>query len=125
MTQIPWFDNVWYKNSFTAMFRKTTGFSILHIVSRYIGERQEARATKTSKEEDLGDRDMLSQFFEIQNNNSVLPSWYVVFIALPLPLHCHLRITYIRNFQLTMDDAGVSRRGRFLTSSPVRTPQPS
>jgi hypothetical protein len=124
MTQIPWFDNVWYKNSFTAMFRKTTGFSILRIVGKYIAERQEARTTKTSTEENLADRDMLSQFFDIQINNPALPPWCVAFIALAIATA--LPSPYqIRKFQLTMVDTGVSRRGRFLTLSPVRTPRPS
>jgi len=77
MTQIPWFDDVWYKNSFTAMFRKTTGFSILSIVGKYIGERTEARRSGKGAEDGLGDRDMLSQFFESATNNPTLPPWCV------------------------------------------------
>lgn len=77
MTQIPWFDDIWYKSSFTAMFRKTTGFSILSIVSKFIAERQEARKSNKGIDETLGDRDMLSQFFEIQAKNASLPQWYV------------------------------------------------
>ncbi|KAA8644051.1 cytochrome P450 [Aspergillus tanneri] len=77
MTQIPWFDELWYKNSFTAMFRKTTGFSILSIVGRFIAERTEARESNKHSEEDLGGRDMLSQFFEIQAKNPSLPKWCV------------------------------------------------
>lgn len=77
MTQIPWFDEIWYKSSFTAMFRKTTGFSILGIVGKFIGERREARKSNEEIDETLGDRDMLSQFFEIQTKNNSLPQWYV------------------------------------------------
>lgn len=77
MTQIPWFDEVWYKSSFTAMLRKTTGFSILSIVGKFIAERQEARKSNQGIDEPLGDRDMLSQFFEIQAKNTSLPPWCV------------------------------------------------
>ncbi|KKK20298.1 hypothetical protein ARAM_002428 [Aspergillus rambellii] len=77
MTQIPWFDEVWQKNSFMAMFQKTTGFSILGIVGKYIAERQEARKSQKGIDKDLGDRDMLSHFFEIQATNSSLPPWCV------------------------------------------------
>ncbi|KAH8202698.1 hypothetical protein TruAng_003184 [Truncatella angustata] len=77
MTQIPWFDDLWYKNSFTARFRKTTGFSILGIVSKYIVERTEAQKTGERTDDGLGDRDMLSQFFDLTANNASLPPWCV------------------------------------------------
>ncbi|RYP44066.1 hypothetical protein DL768_009435 [Monosporascus sp. mg162] len=77
MTQIPWFDEIWYKNSFMAMFRKTTGFSILSIVGKYIAERTEARKSGKGVEDGLGGRDMLSQFLEITINNPTLPPWCV------------------------------------------------
>ncbi|KAJ5459148.1 hypothetical protein N7530_011092 [Penicillium desertorum] len=77
MTQIPWFDDIWYKNSFTAMFRRTTGFSILSIVGKFIAERTEALESNRKGEIDLGGRDMLSQFFEIQANDTSLPKWCV------------------------------------------------
>lgn len=75
MTQIPWFDDIWYKNSFTAMFRRNTGFSILSIVGKFIAERTEALESNRKGELDLGGRDMLSQFFEIQANDTSLPKW--------------------------------------------------
>ncbi|KAK8115338.1 hypothetical protein PG999_007407 [Apiospora kogelbergensis] len=77
MTQIPWFDEIWYKNSFTALFRKTTGFSILSIVGKCIAERKEAQKSGKGAEHGRGDRDMLSQFFEIAANNPSLPQWCV------------------------------------------------
>jgi len=78
MTQIPWFDEVWNKNAFTTMFRKTTGFSILGIVAKYIAERIEASKTGKGAEDGIGDRDMLSQFLEVTNKNPSLPQWYVL-----------------------------------------------
>ncbi|KAI0015268.1 MpaD/MpaE fusion protein [Xylariomycetidae sp. FL0641] len=78
MTQIPWLDNVMYKNSVTAMFRKTTGFTILGIVAKYIAERVEARkAVKSEGNNGLSDRDLLSQFMDLTANNASLPPWCV------------------------------------------------
>ncbi|KAL4867930.1 hypothetical protein BDV12DRAFT_170571 [Aspergillus spectabilis] len=77
-TQIPWFDNLWNKNSFLARFRKASGPGILGIVGKYVAERQEAR--KNGKVPDAGDglrdRDMLSSFMEIQSSGQ-LPPWNV------------------------------------------------
>lgn len=77
MTQIPWFDEIWYKNSLTAAFRKTTGFTILSIVAKYIAQRVEARKSGKGVEDGLGDRDMLSQFMELTAKSPTLPPWYV------------------------------------------------
>lgn len=57
------------------MFRRTTGFSILGIVGKFIAERREALECNRKGELDLGGRDMLSQFFEIQANDTSLPKW--------------------------------------------------
>lgn len=59
-----------------AMFQKTTGFSILGIVGKYIAERREANKSNKGIEKRTGDRDMLSHFFECVANNTALPSWY-------------------------------------------------
>ncbi|KFA67838.1 hypothetical protein S40285_08745 [Stachybotrys chlorohalonatus IBT 40285] len=77
VTQIPWFDEIWYKNSFTAIFRKTTGFSILGIVGKFIADRTEARENGKGAEDGNGERDLLSQFFEIAGKNPSLPPWCV------------------------------------------------
>ncbi|KAL5333961.1 cytochrome P450 [Aspergillus crustosus] len=71
-TQIPWFDNLWNKNSFLARFRKASGPGILGIVGKYVAERQEAR--KAGKVPDAGD--MLTSFMEIQSSGQ-LPPWNV------------------------------------------------
>lgn len=73
MTQIPWFDEVWYKNSFTAMFRRTTGFSILSIVGKFISERREEDKAGHAGME--SNRDMLSQFSDLQAKNPSIPEW--------------------------------------------------
>jgi hypothetical protein len=71
MTQIPWFDQLWYKSSFMAMFRRqTTGFSILKIVGEFVAQRREE-----TKEQKATHKDMLSRFFEIQSSNASIPPW--------------------------------------------------
>ncbi|KAL5341118.1 cytochrome P450 [Aspergillus crustosus] len=87
MTQIPWFDELWNKNRVASFFqRKTTGFSILRIVGKYVAERREAReSTSAEKTTDNGshgkvdgrNKDMLERFFEIQSQNPSLPPWCV------------------------------------------------
>ncbi|KAL4868706.1 hypothetical protein BDV12DRAFT_95324 [Aspergillus spectabilis] len=82
MTQIPWFDELWNKNAVASFFqRKTTGFSILRIVSKYVSERREAReSAKTTLDGEYGkgkNKDMLERFFEIQSQNPSLPPWCV------------------------------------------------
>ncbi len=78
MTQIPWFDEIWNKNSFTAMFRRTTtGSSILSLVEKFIAERTEASKSGKGVEDGLSDRDMLSQLIELTTNNPSVPKWYV------------------------------------------------
>jgi hypothetical protein len=67
---------MWNKNAFMAMFRKTSGFSILGIVGKYIAERRDANKSNKGIEKSAGDRDMLSHFFECVDNNTALPSWY-------------------------------------------------
>ncbi|KAL4931703.1 cytochrome P450 [Aspergillus undulatus] len=84
MTQIPWFDQLWYKNRVAAFFRrKTTGFSILRIVGKFVSERQKARESMKAKallnyEQGMEKRkDMLDRFFEIHSLNPSLPPWCV------------------------------------------------
>lgn len=78
MTQIPWFDTIWRKNAFAAMFRNSSGFAILKIVGQFISERQVQHAEKIDdigSTEKPGDKDMLSRFLEIQSTNPSIPSW--------------------------------------------------
>lgn len=77
MTQIPWFDQIWNKNRFMATFRKATGFTILGLVARHIAERKAARISGKGADHGRGDRDMLSQFFELTASNPSLPPWCV------------------------------------------------
>nr|AFD18257.1 R2 [Sarocladium strictum] len=80
MTQVPWFDNIWIKNSFAASFRKSNGSSILQIVGKHTSER-----LKASKSQDMNgsamsvtkDRDMLDQFIGLAAKNPDLPPWCV------------------------------------------------
>ncbi|KAL4768502.1 cytochrome P450 [Aspergillus nidulans var. acristatus] len=82
MTQIPWFDEFWYKNRVASFFRrKTTGFSILKIVAKFVTERREARECAKAALHDghgkVKNKDMLERFFEIQSLNPSLPPWCV------------------------------------------------
>jgi hypothetical protein len=73
MTQIPWFDELWNKSSWTNMFRGTRGFLILKLVRDFIEEREEDNAE--SSQQHLTDRDMLSRFLELQKENPSIPPW--------------------------------------------------
>ncbi|KAK0723562.1 putative cytochrome P450 oxidoreductase [Lasiosphaeria miniovina] len=76
-TQIPWFDDIWNKTNFMAMFRSASGFTILGLVAKHIADRKAARITGKGADHGRGDRDMLSQFFELTTNNASLPPWCV------------------------------------------------
>jgi hypothetical protein len=92
MTQIPWFDKLWYKNAFTTAFRRTTGLTILKIVGECIADRRQRNEHNGAANNDMTNgRDMLSRFFEIQAKNPTIPPWYGVFLpTLFAPLH-HIR----------------------------------
>jgi cytochrome P450 len=76
MTQVPWFDTIWYKNSYAASIRGPNGSSILKIVGKHTSERLAA-----SKSNAIGDtaksRDMLDQFISLAAKNPDLPPWCV------------------------------------------------
>ncbi|KAF3769425.1 hypothetical protein M406DRAFT_35639 [Cryphonectria parasitica EP155] len=76
-TQIPWFDQVWRKNAFMAAFRKTGGMAILGIVGKFVAQRAEARKSGKVIDNGLGQRDMLSHFFDVTIDNPTLPPWCV------------------------------------------------
>lgn len=79
MTQIPWFDEVWNKNPWlnVNMFKAPGGFPILRIVGDFIKERQENAKEKGNyyQNNQPVERDMLSRFMELQENNSSIPPW--------------------------------------------------
>jgi hypothetical protein len=78
MTQVPWFDKLWYKNSFVAMWKPQTGSPVLKVVADRINERQQKIRDDTKDEEDeqINDKDFLSRFLNIQSTNSSVPPWY-------------------------------------------------
>lgn len=77
MTQVPWFDTLWYKNSFAAWLRGPNGSSILKIVGKHTSERLEASKSHLNGNTKYGseDRDMLSQFIDLAAKNPDLPPW--------------------------------------------------
>ncbi|KAI9370220.1 cytochrome P450 [Aspergillus egyptiacus] len=99
MTQIPWFDELWYKNRVASFFRgRQTGFSILRIVGKYVAERREARerglaqagsdgkhgngdgygqGEERKSKQEKKKKDMLERFFEVQASTPSLPPWCV------------------------------------------------
>ncbi|KAL4940636.1 hypothetical protein BDV06DRAFT_230229 [Aspergillus oleicola] len=70
MGQMPWLDDVLYKNAFAAKLRGTTGMPVLKVVNKYITERV-ARNIKQPSDH----ADMLAQFLDIQASNPKVPSW--------------------------------------------------
>jgi len=90
MGQIPWFDEVWYKNWFVALFRSTTGMPILRIVDKQIIARQKTTQgsddiNKASPSKLDGRKDMLSQFLDMQATNPDIPPWYLTLSPSLLP----------------------------------------
>ena len=79
MTQAPWFDNIWIKNSFAASVRKSNGSSILQIVGKHTSERLKASKASPNGDAEPGtskkDRDMLDQFICLAAKNPDLPPW--------------------------------------------------
>nr|A0A097ZPE4.1 RecName: Full=Cytochrome P450 monooxygenase andK; AltName: Full=Anditomin synthesis protein K; Flags: Precursor [Aspergillus stellatus]BAP81865.1 AndK [Aspergillus stellatus] len=70
MGQMPWLDDVLYKNALAAKLRGTTGMPVLRIVNKYITERITGHAKASSDH-----ADMLSQFLDIQASNEKVPTW--------------------------------------------------
>ncbi|KAF2204386.1 putative cytochrome P450 oxidoreductase [Delitschia confertaspora ATCC 74209] len=78
MTQIPWLDEFWYKNRYTALLRKTTGFSILSIVGKFISQRlEQVKGAGVESEDEVNKKDMLSRFIHITQTNPAVPKWVV------------------------------------------------
>lgn len=77
MTQIPWFDKLWYKGPLTTILKQQVAVPILKIVSEATNERQQKIKDDIGIEtnKSIGDRDFLSRFLEIQNTNSSIPPW--------------------------------------------------
>lgn len=74
MTQIPWLDQLWNKNSWTTLLRSTTtGFSLLKIVGDFINDRRNSG----EKDNHERQRDMLSRFMEVQKKDPSIPPWAV------------------------------------------------
>ncbi|KAJ5334997.1 hypothetical protein N7452_007400 [Penicillium brevicompactum] len=71
MGQIPWFDEIWNKNSFITLFKRPTGFGVLKVVDNFISQRVSSR----ENDEKADEKDMLSQFLDIQASNphSIMP----------------------------------------------------
>ena len=86
MTQVPWLDKLWHKNSYLAMWKRQTGSPILKVVADRINERQQKIKydMKAEKDEQINNRDFLSRFLEIQSTNPSVPSWCEQF---PLSSH--------------------------------------
>lgn len=74
MGQIPWFDELWNKNAFITLFKKPTGFGVLKVVDSFISQRLaswQVGGDVNEKEE----KDMLSQFLNIQRSNPDVLPW--------------------------------------------------
>jgi hypothetical protein len=70
MGQIPWFDELWNKNALITLFKRSTGFGVLKVVDTFISQ----RIARRQEVDNLKEKDMLSQFLNIQvSNPDVLP----------------------------------------------------
>ena len=74
MTQIPWFDRIWYKSPLTDLLKNQVAVPILKIVAKALDERQQDDIA-TEQKKDIRDRDFLSRFLEIQGTNQSIPNW--------------------------------------------------
>lgn len=74
MSQIPWFDRIWYKSPVAVLLKNRLASPILAIVTKNIDERQQD-SIATEKKKHTGDRDLLSRFLEIQRTNQAVPKW--------------------------------------------------
>ena len=74
MSQIPWFDRIWYKSPVAILLKNRLASPILAIVTNNIDERQQD-SIATEKKKNIGERDLLSRFLEIQGSNQAIPQW--------------------------------------------------
>ena len=74
MTQIPWFDRIWYKSRLSELLKNQVAVPILKIVSKALDERQSDDIALEQKK-NIRDRDFLSRFLEIQASNKTIPNW--------------------------------------------------
>ena len=81
MTQIPWLDNIMWKNriadTFRQIFHRTASLSILTFVADAIKEKREKLANGEAKAGDRADgrKDFLTRYLELQENNAEIPPW--------------------------------------------------
>jgi hypothetical protein len=77
MTQIPWFDRLWNKSRFAAMFKQQSASPILKVVM----DRTQGRLRKTKRgqldqgKDDVNEKDFVSRFIDIQSTNKSVPPW--------------------------------------------------
>ncbi|KAL8660249.1 MAG: hypothetical protein Q9202_006741 [Teloschistes flavicans] len=78
-TQIPWLDAWWRKNRVAVALRGSITTSVLKVVVDCVEERRRRRGDDEKGKQDVEprDRDMLSCFLEIAENNKSVPPWYV------------------------------------------------
>ena len=74
MTQIPWFDRIWYKSPLTDLMKNQVAVPILKIVAKALDERQQDDVT-IERKKNIQDRDFLSRFLEIQSTSLTIPNW--------------------------------------------------
>ncbi|KAL5358187.1 cytochrome P450 [Aspergillus floccosus] len=73
--QIPWLDPLWNKNRVVALFKETTGLTVLGLVDQFVTERQKNSLSQHGHRDRLDKRDMLSKFLEIQAKDPQVPAW--------------------------------------------------
>ncbi|KAF7586585.1 hypothetical protein BBP40_008642 [Aspergillus hancockii] len=74
--QIPWLDELWNKNSFVTLFKPSTGVGILKVVDTLISQRLAQSAEyDNQRAHKVDEKDMLSQFLDIQAANPNIQPW--------------------------------------------------
>ncbi|KAJ5212811.1 uncharacterized protein N7498_004457 [Penicillium cinerascens] len=77
VTQIPWFDILWYKNSIVTLWRPATGMPILKIVSDSVSQRREKLEKNELSADDVTREDFLSRFLDVQSKDPSIHPWSV------------------------------------------------
>lgn len=78
MTQVPWFDKLWNKNSFAIRFKKPVGNSIMKVAAESVSRRQSNLKEKKAGSEADQNQDFLAKFLDVQDSNPSLPPWSVM-----------------------------------------------
>jgi hypothetical protein len=77
MTQIPWFDKLWNKSRFAAMFKQQSASPILKVVTSHTQARQckTEQGQPQGEKNNVNEKDFVSRFIDIESTNESVPPW--------------------------------------------------